>query len=555
MTRPHAATCGDRRKVSHSPESSGSGRAGVWLLALLGIGLGCLSCGPAGEGARSDGETSGVRGPNILWVVWDTVRADRLTPYAPALSTTPRLAAWAERARVFDDAVSAASTTESSHASMFTGKLPSQHGTDAANRWLADEWDTVAERLRNEGYRTFLWSANPHVSAGENFDQGFDRVEHPWDPAHRRQALEIVTRKVMGDASSELSERLERPRVGPWAIKAAGELAAGSLESWLNEEDRDRPWFAVINYMEAHRPLIPPRVHRERVMSPAQVDESYRLDRSWLPLWRYNAGLHEYSEEELAVIRATYDASLAELDDLFADLLERLEEEGQLDNAIVILTSDHGEHLGEHHLLDHQYSLYRPLTHVPLIIAAPGRLPAGRDTRPVTTLDLYPTLLELAGIALPEESSSPARSLLRDGPDRLRVSEYTSPNLAPLEAVARSEPGFDPAPFARGLRALRVGSDKLIWASDGRHELYDLESDPEEQHDLSAEDPGRLEQRLQQLEAETAGGGWADPVRTPTHVPAPSAEQRAMLEGLGYLDGEGEAEMKSVPRTRETEAR
>ncbi|MFP8872951.1 MAG: sulfatase-like hydrolase/transferase, partial [Myxococcota bacterium] len=226
-------------------EIPGAPSAKRWLALVAIVATAPGGCGFDAERTGSPEGREAVQPPNILWVVWDTVRADRLTPYAPGLATTPRLANWARRARVFDDAVSSASTTESSHASMFTGLLPSQHGTDAENRWLAEEWETPAERLRGEGYRTFLWSANPHVSAGTNFDQGFDRVEHPWDPAHRRRALEIVTRKVEGDASSELSERLQRPRVGPWAIKAAGELAAGSLESWLNEEDPDRPWFAV----------------------------------------------------------------------------------------------------------------------------------------------------------------------------------------------------------------------------------------------------------------------------------------------------------------------
>ena len=510
---------------------------------MLGLALVALGCGPGDSGSERRVETN--QRPNILWVIWDTVRADRLSPYNPALRTTPRLEAWAKGARVFEDTVSPASTTESSHASMFTGQLPSQHGTDASNRWLADEWDTVAERLRRAGYRTFLWSANPHVSAGENFDQGFDRVAHPWDPMYRDQALKIVTRKVSGDRSSELSDRLQRARVGPWAIKAAGELAAISLENWLDTGDRDRPWFAVLNYMEAHRPLIPPRAYRERVMSPEQVEGSYRIDRSWLPLWKYNTGLHDYSEEELAVIRGTYDASLAELDDLFAELLASLESQGRLENTIVILTSDHGEHLGEHHLLDHQYSLYRPLTHVPLIIAAPGRWAPGRDTRPVTTLDLYPTVLEWAGAQEPGGGSSRARSLLREGSDRARISEYSAPNLEPLAAVARSEPGFDPAPWSRSLRSLRVGSEKLIWASDGRHEFYDLDRDPGEESDLSARDPERFAQRLRDLKAEMALSGSG--VRMQGVVQPPSAQQRAMLEGLGYLDAEGESDSGLVP--------
>ena len=149
-----------------------------------------------------------VERPNIVWIVWDTVRADRMSLYGHDKPTTPWLDAWAsEEARVFDNSISAAPYTVPSHASMFTGLLPSEHGASNRHQYLDDHHVTVAELLRNAGYQTYLFAANPHISRGENFHRGFDVEEHPWDQQYWREALRIVREKVPpNDKSSELSE-------------------------------------------------------------------------------------------------------------------------------------------------------------------------------------------------------------------------------------------------------------------------------------------------------------------------------------------------------------
>jgi arylsulfatase A-like enzyme len=490
--------------------------------AAVGLALACwlalaVGCGGARERAA----------PNVLWVVWDTVRADRLSLYGYEKPTTPRLDEWARGARVFENAVSTASSTVPSHGAMFTGLLPSRHGANNGHRWLDDAHETIAERFRDAGYRTYLWAANPHISAAENFQQGFEVEEHPWDPSHRARALQIVREKAWG---TRLGGRLARGQGGQWAIKAAGELAEPSLVAWLESGSEDRPFFAFLNYMEAHRPFVPSRRYRERMMSPEQVERSYDVDRSWIPMWSYTFGLHDYGEEELAVMAATYDATLRELDDLFASLIETLEARGHLENTIVVLTADHGEHLGEHHMLDHQYSLYDPLIRVPLVLYYPPRVEPGRDPRPVVNADVRRTLLDLAGI----EASVPdgiSRSLLSPADERARVAEYPAVFTGPFDAVREEYPHFDPAPWSRRLRALYEGPHKLIWHEDGETELYDLRRDPGELHDLAESDPetaARLSARLAAI-APPLDSGAGEP------VPTLSDEQRAMLEDLGYL--------------------
>ncbi len=503
-------------------------RSGV-AVAMLGA-LAASGCG---------NQPSAPRQPNILLVVWDTVRADRLGAYGYPKETTPNLERWIDEARVFEDCVSPSPWTVPAHASLFTGLLPSDHGAGFEHAWLDDQHDTLAEQLRAAGYQTFLWSANPHVSAVENFTQGFDVAEHPWDADQRERALAIVRQKLVGDRSSELAGVVNQGQAGEWAIKAAGELARERLESWIDARETDRPFFAFLNYMEAHRPLVPPRRLRERVMTPERVERSYQVDRSWLAIWSYSFGLREYSDEELAVMSATYDAAVAELDELLEGVLDGLRSRGLFDDTVVVLVSDHGEMLGEHHMLDHQYALYRPLLQVPLVVRYPKRIAPGRESAPAMSLDLFPTLLELAGLEPPPRMH--AQSLLALPAERVRVAEYPSAFRDAFPAVRRAFPDWDPTPWKRGLRALHEDPWKLIWGSDGRHELYDRERDPDESDDLAAErveEVARLEKRLE-------GQLRATPREPQQTAPAVSEQHRKMLEALGYAEpsaGSGEQE-------------
>lgn len=476
--------------------------------------------------------------PNILWVVWDTVRADRLSLYGHNKPTTPKLIEWARSACVFDDCVSAGSSTVTSHASMFTGLLPSEHGANNSHNWLGESYVTIAELLRDAGYQTYLFSANPHIAREENFHQGFQREQHPWDPAFKSDALRIIRAKLNADdRSSELAQRLNDPEVKSWSIKACGELAGRGLEAFLDQRDRSKPWFALLNYMEAHRPFIPALKYRVKMLPPALVKRTYEIDRSWLPMWRYTFGLSEYSPEELDIMAATYDACIAELDDLFADLLANLRKRGDLENTIVILVADHGEHLGEHHLLDHQFSLYNPLIHVPLVVFDPARFPPGREKRPVMSMDLFPTLLEIAGVSPPPAQAGRAVSLLAPQADRARISEYPSAFIEAIGTVKNNNPDWNPSAWMRSLRAIYSGDHKFIEGSDGRTELFDMRTDYAEKDNLSNKHPERVKQ-LKTVLAEKVRAFSAPAPRQAQRNPR-SAAHIQRLKGLGYLSEDG----------------
>ncbi len=469
-------------RLSFTKFQTGNRRHAKWasLLVALVASTCLISCDRAKK----------IDSPNVLFIVLDTTRADHLSLYGHDKPTTPFLDAWAKEALVFEDCQSVASTTVPSHASMFTGLLPSTHRNDNMYPLLEDKRDTLAEILKRNGYASFLFSANPFISKDNNFDQGFDRVEHPWSDQHLEKATKIIRSKIdPEDKSTELPEKFKGERVESWAIKACGEVAQDGLLSWLDKRDTNRPFFAFINYMEAHRPLLPPRRLREKLMTPAQVARSYATDVSWNRMWEFVFGFAEYGPSSREAIQLTYDAAVAELDEHLNSLLTTLKQRGDLDNTIVIITADHGEHLCDHHLLDHQYSLYQSLLHVPLILWYPKQVAPGRSDAQVSNIDVFPTILELIGVGQAQTAESPAVSLLHPVANRTRPSDYLGIPLAPIALVKDRHPEWDQKSATRTLRAVRSGPYKLIWASDKHHALYDLSNDPDEQNNLFASKP------------------------------------------------------------------
>lgn len=519
----------------------------IAALGLCWLMAGCDSRA-TGQGERPTREREAPARPNILWVVWDTVRRDHMSVYGYGRRTTPFLESWAWRARVYDNCVSPGSTTVPSHASMFTGLMPSEHGASNEHPQLDERFDTFAELLKRSGYDTYLFSANPFLCDALKFTQGFDRAEHPWSPVYRERAIEIVRSRIdPRDRSSSLPQKLRSGRISAWAIKAAGELAQVGVERWLDSRTGDQPFFIFLNYMEAHHPLVPAMEYRRQMMSEEEILKSFQVDRDWSKAWAYTFGAAEYTEEELMLTNKTYDAALLELDDLFGRLIESLERRGALQDTIVVLTSDHGEHLGEHHMLEHQYSLYDVVLEVPLLVCYPKAFEPGRDSRPVMSFDLFPTLLRLAG--LPQPARSAECMDLADVPaQRLRLSEYPEALRAPFQTVGRtlSGPSGDRTRWLRSLRALTDSPLKLICGSDGSRELYDTAADPGElanladaQADRWAEQCRRLQHVLGRLTARGPREALARMDR----------EQVERLRALGYV-GDVEEEEEAPPPDR-----
>ena len=217
----------------------------------------------------------------------------------------------------------------------------------------------------------------------------------------------------------------------------------------------------------------------------------------------YILGQVEVSEDEMALLSDLYDAELGALDAELGTLLDGLDAAGILDDTVVVITSDHGEHLGEHGLMDHKFSLHRTLTRVPLLVRYPDRFDCGRVVeQPVRLEDVMPTVLELAGVAVPDGLDGESLTGGLDG--RLVYGAWG----VWARAVPEAKEWFPDAEFSlfhTSLRSVYDGRYHYIRDSRGNQELYDLARDPDELHNLAEAEPETV-RRMRALLAEGERG-------------------------------------------------
>jgi len=442
-------------------ERARAGSLGV-LTALV------AACGGAG-GERGDPR------PDVVLVVVDTLRADRLGCYGYERETSPALDRFAAEGVRYARAFSQAPWTTPSIGSLMTSRFPTELGIFHERSILSEDEVLLAEALAAGGYETAAVVSHSFCSSEWNFDQGFERFDESNVLGH-----EAVTSAAVTERALELLDGFGR---GPFFL-------------WVHYFD---PHFAYVFHDEF--PFPGPPDYR----GPVRDGMKYSLLR----------GMHaELTATDLEEVRRFYDSEVAETDHWIGALLDGLRARGLWDDALVIVTADHGEEFNDHGAMGHSRTLYQELVHVPLIVKYPrGAGPAGLvDERAVALLDVYPTVLELAG--LPAPAGLAGASL-----------------LAPAQG---SRPLVSETARRGGLRSLVSGDYKLIQhLSSGEIELYDLAADPLERRDLSAADPARAEALRAQLEA------WAGAVRPgrSTEVEL-DREDVERLEALGYTGDE-----------------
>ncbi len=442
--------------------------------------------------------------PNVLLVVIDTARADRFSFDGYARQTSPETAKLAREGAVYEQASTPAPWTLPAHASLFTGLFPSSHGADSGHLRLDERLRTLAEAFHDAGYRTVAYTANPWVGRQYGFDQGFDRYEEIW-------------RDEKGDGEDAGASRLN-----------------SAVTHWLQWREgpppRDQPFFMFINYLEPHLPYDPPEPERGRFLTPGTDPAAVeRLRRFKHPLEvKYVLGLGGLQPGDLGILSDLYDGEIAYIDRRVGQLADHFRKRNILDETVVVITSDHGEAIGNHGFLDHKLNVFEELLRIPLVVRYPPAVAAGqRIKEPVMLQDLYPTLLGLAGIArdIGAGEDPAAREALplpgvnglrRDGPRATPaiISEFSRP-VQFLELIRQSFPEAGIGPFDRALVAYRVGSEKLHWASDGRHRLYDLARDPGEEDDLAAARPERTAALATQVESWLRRPGARPPLALP----------------------------------------
>jgi arylsulfatase A-like enzyme len=461
-------------------------RSVIWLAtAVAVIAMGAIAWPRLSEVRATRALSPPPQGaPNVLLIVLDTVRAGNLGLYGYERATSPHLDQFAQRGVVFSHAFSTSPWTLPSHGGMFTGRLPHELG----GGWMTPiggTYPTVAEALTSRGYATAGFIANTAYCAAEfGLARGFTHYED-----HRPSVVRSLLATSFGTA---VSKALSLPSRYRFWLKNAEQVNAEFLR-WADARDTERPFFAFLNYYDAHAPYIaPPEYVRRFSSAPVRGDIwSKKLD-AWKP-------------DDIREFKTAYDAAVSYLDDQVGRLFEAMTQRNLLGNTIVIITADHGEQFGEHGLLEHANSLYLPLLHVPLIVVAPNQVPAaGRVESFASLRDLPQTIFELTG---QQTGRFPGASLAR---------HWTMPGGAVAGAatplVAEVDPAYDAYPNSyparQGvMRSLFAGTRHYIHnEGSGKEELYELSTDFQEQHDLSAIELTQMRDFRAMLQKAVSGG-------------------------------------------------
>lgn len=447
-------------------DTSLRGRAAAWANPVL---------------AAKDAEP---RRPNIILISADTLRADHLGCYGYPRETTPAVDRLAGQSYRFERVISQAPYTVSSHMSLLTSLYPSFHKVNKIN---VDRLDsailTLAEALYNSGYRTWAVTGGGQVSSSYRFSEGFESY------------LEFTSPE--GDVKQKVAETIE----------------------FMNE-NRDSPAFIFFHTYKPHAPFRP--LPPYNTMFDPEYTGTIKGD---IPtITAVNSGEIMATKADLNHLTALYDGDIREMDDQLNELFTTVQEKGAGRDAVIIFTSDHGEEFGEHGLYGvHSHTLYHELVSIPLIIHVPGMNRAGVSIPDqVQSIDIYPTILELAGIKPP--SSIQGRSFLSLMKTGKRRSE-------PEPAFSERLPADSP-----WIRSLRTPEYSYMFKEDKKngtnsHLFFDLRRDPAEQNNLKIPD-GRLRALFSQIlflleEGKKPGKAQAEQPLDP--------ETLEILRTLGYI--------------------
>jgi arylsulfatase len=461
------------------------------LLAACGAAVACVPAAPR---------------PSIVLITIDTLRADRLGCYGYDRPTSPRIDRLAAGGILFENARTTLPRTTQSIASILTGRYPKGHGARGLFAVLPEGNTTLAEILRADGYRTAAFASNMFLRPGRGFEQGFDVYANP----------EVR-----------------------WEGNSAPAVTAAAL-AWLDGVPRGVPYFLWVHYLDPHWTYRPPAGYARAFAPPTARPFTLYED---LEARRITKGQvifdHRLAPDAVAHVRGLYDGEIAATDAALAPLLDRLE---RGDPVLVVLTSDHGESLGEHgyHFAHGEY-LYEPGLRIPLVVALAGRVPGGtRSAANVLNIDVAPTLLGLAGVRGMQAV---------DGRPLLIAERAGAPvRPAPGRDLVFAESDFQLIHPENRRYHVRGPAGRWTAVSDGRYkmihiprrggeifETYDLQADPGETRNLEPDglDPrarARLLRALRGFADYDAGAGATAP---PAVI---DAEERERLRSLGYIN-------------------
>jgi arylsulfatase A-like enzyme len=446
--------------------------------------------------------------PNVLLLTLDTVRADHTSLGGYNRDTTPNLRRFSQDAVVYSNVSAVGDQTLSTHASIFTGLYPRQHGAvpfalpgAEDGRLLAASIPTLAEVLKANGYATMGLVANSILlTRSWGLARGFQVYDvHSVIPIEQPDTayLRVIARTLL--------ERFVATQEFDRIFRRSEEINEDAFTFLDAVKRKGISFFLFLNYMDAHAPYVPPPPFDRKFPSndPALTGERYQeLDAKKL------------TPAERQALVSQYDGGIAYEDQQVGRLLDKLKKLDLYDNTLILIAADHGEHLGDHRLLFHANSVYQSLIHVPLIIKYPGSRKPSVVHAPVSQIDFMPTILTAIGITTP--SSLP-------GLDLQTINEASPRVLVSVSYEARGitnqrETALIAEPF------------KFVDSTLGTRAIYNLDRDPQEKINLYRADAA-LTRSLRGYLSE-----WLRTVHTfrppQANIDSESIER---LKSLGYL--------------------
>lgn len=435
--------------------------------------------------------------PSVVVVVVDTLRADHLTQYGYASPTSPALDEFARTSTRFTEVWSTTSWTAPATASLLTGLYPARHGTRSFREVLHASAPSVAEALRDDGWRTLGYSHNANISATTRFDQGFDTFE----------------------AYEDLRKDLLYPDAS---------VAVDSFAAELPTLKRSR-FFAFFQLMNTHGPYRVPAGSEDDLLGRApSAAFTYKNPVMVGILEGHVERRAEMDEAMRTSLVEQYDTSVRYTTDQVGRLFDALRAHEAWDRSLVILTADHGEELFDRGGFSHGYTLAPEVARVPLLVKLPGQREGRVVDTPVSLVDLAPTLLGLAGLA-------PAMPL--DGESLLpllRGEEGAAGRLAGRKLLLDLDwPGRCQARalVAGGRRV--IATDRDYQGRSGVLELYDVRRDPTERRDLAGQHDAEAQSLLDALLAESSR---LEAAALPQDADATADVDMERMKALGYAD-------------------
>lgn len=523
--------------------------------------------------------------PDIIFIVLDTQRADRLGAYGYEKMTSPNLDRFAADATLFEQAVAPAQWTIPSHASMFSGLYPSTHQVLQSAQRLSPRYPHIAEMLAQVGYETVGFCNNPLVGILDNglkrgFQQFYNyggavpsvprsssRLPRPLNQLAEAytqglRRLSYPVQNFFGRSDLAFQISLNSWMTPLWSkmanFKGQNERSVRDVETFLRSREQnepERPLFLFLNLMETHLPFWPPGRFVDEVAPYFRDNKEARtIMRTWnKEAYRWAAPLAEpLGELEHNVLNDMYDAEVLYQDDYLGGLLDMIRSRAKQSNTLTIIVADHGDGLGDHGYMGHAFVAYEELVHVPLIIDWPAVFtdPA-RISTPVSTRRVYHTMIDAVGEwpkTIDGESVVEARRLSLQGTingldpeDRAAISEIYPP-LNFVKAIERRQPELLEQFHCLDERHAIVRQDenstyKLIQRDHQPHELYDLPADSLELNNIIDQEPVRSEALNRRLTlVEGAAIKQQDLLENEEIDIENDTDLMQRLKGLGYMD-------------------